>query len=131
MIRRSLLLTTFVVAFLCAPVLGAPPKVGDKVWAQWRPNAWYPGKASKVCAIGLHVVFDDGDEADLPVALIVVDTAPQKNTVKVGSRVLGFWTDRRFYPGTVTKIANGQFDIQFDDGDRRTVGLDDLRLWDN
>ena len=64
--------------------------VGDKVRAQWRPNAWYPGKASKGCAIGLHVVFDDGDEADLPVALIVVDTAPQKNTVKVGSRVLGF-----------------------------------------
>jgi hypothetical protein len=104
------------------------PKVGDVVWAQWKPNGWYRGKADKKCPTGLHIVFDDGDKADLPLSLMALDQAPKEAQVKVGSRVLGMWTDNRFYPGTVVKIGGGNYDVKFDDGESRSVGLDDLRL---
>jgi hypothetical protein len=107
---------------------GLTPKAGDKVWAQWRPNDWYPGKVTKATEVGLHVQFDDGDEADLPPSLVAPDKAPQKNEAKAGTRVLALWTDDKFYPGTVTKVADDKFDIKFDDGDERTVGVEDLRL---
>jgi hypothetical protein len=106
-----------------------PAAVGDTVWAQWLPNAWYHGKVDKKGAAGLHVTFDDGDQADRPLGLIVVDRAPNKEDVKVGTHLLAIWTDGKVYPGTVTRvIAGGKYAIQFDDGDSATVGLDDLRL---
>jgi hypothetical protein len=113
------------------PVRPAPAKTakaGDKVWAQWKPNAWYPGKAAKAVPTGLHVVFDDGDEADLPVELIAVDRAPKPAGVKVGTHVLGLWTDNRFYPGVVSKIDGDTYSIQFEDGDTRDVAVGDIRL---
>jgi hypothetical protein len=110
------------------PMANRTAKAGDKVWAQWRPNDWYHGKVSKACPTGLHVVFDDGDEADLSVTLIGLDQAPKKNEVKVGSRVLAQWTDGKLYPGTVTKLADGKYDILFDDSDTTTVGLGQILL---
>jgi len=104
------------------------PKVGDKVWAQWKPNDWYPGKAAKACPTGFHIEFDDGDKADVAVSMIAVDSAPKKEAVKVGTRVLGLWTDKKFYPGTIAKLADGKYDVDFDDGDSLSVGLEDLRL---
>jgi hypothetical protein len=107
---------------------GRTAKVGDKVWAQWRPNAWFPGKVNKATKVGLFIDFDDGDKADVPICLVAVNRAPGKGTVKVGTRVLGMWTDNHFYPGTITKIGDDGYNVQFDDGDSRAVGLDDLRL---
>jgi DUF971 family protein len=116
-----------VLAVTTAPARTA--KAGDKVWAQWRPNAWYPGKVSKTTGLGLHVDFDDGDNADLPAPLVVIDRAPKKADVQVGTRVLGLWTDGKFYPATITEAAkDGTYHVQFDDGADRSVGLDDLRL---
>lgn len=106
----------------------AAPKVGDKVWAQWKPNDWYHGKVSKTTDVGLHVAFDDGDQADLPLALVCHDRAPKAADVKAGSRVLGLWTDDKFYPGTITAVEGGKYSVTFDDGDTRIVGLDQLRL---
>ena len=39
----------------------AKVKVGDTVWAQWKPNAWYHGKVDRLTDIGFKVNFDDGD----------------------------------------------------------------------
>jgi len=102
--------------------------VGSAVWAQWTPNGWYHGKADKTCPVGLHVAYDDGDQADRPYALVAVDRAPRKGDVNVGTHLLAMWTDGRVYPGTVTQIADDKYDIQYDDGDTRTVGREDLRL---
>lgn len=103
-------------------------KVDDVVWAQWRPNAWFHGKVSKKAAVGLHVVFDDGDEADLSPAVIAIDKAPAKQAVKTGSRVLAKWTSGTFYPGTVTGSGDGKYKIKFDDGDEGEAAIDELRL---
>jgi DUF971 family protein len=103
-------------------------KVGDVVWAQWRPNAWFHGKVGKKADVGLHIEFDDGDTADLPVAVITVDKAPAKADVKVGAHVLATWTDGKFFPGIITEIADGKYKIKFDDGDEGENGLDELRL---
>jgi hypothetical protein len=110
------------------PVAGRTAKPGDKVWGQWRPNAWYPGKVSRLVPSGLHVVFDDGDEADLPVPLIAPDRSPGKNDPKVGSHVLALFTNGHFYPGTITAARDGTFDIRYDDGDTGTVKLSDMRM---
>jgi hypothetical protein len=110
------------------PTAETTAKKGDEVWAQWQPNQWYKGKAASTCAVGLHVVFDDGDEADLPVPLIAIDRAPKKDQVKVGTRVLARWKAKRFFPGTVTKISNNAYSVGFDDSTTHTVALDDLRL---
>src|SRR5262249_53077754 len=68
------------------PLAGFGVKAGDVVWGQWRPNAWYKGKATKKTDSGFHVTFDDGDEADLPPSLIAADRAPKKDQVKPGTR---------------------------------------------
>jgi hypothetical protein len=114
--------------FSCRPAAGQAPKAGDTVWAQWRPNAWYHGKAAKAADVGLHIDFDDGDKADVPVSLVALDRAPKKRDVQVGTRTLALWTDGRYYPGTVTEItAKGEYQIQFDDGATLAVALADLR----
>ncbi len=110
------------------PAAGPTPRVGDTVWAEWLPNAWYHGKADSKCPVGMHVAYDDGDQADRAFARIAVDLAPDKGDVRVGTHLLALWSDGRMYPGTVTGAAGGMYDITFDDGGTRTVGLDDLRL---
>jgi DUF971 family protein len=102
-------------------------KVGDVVWAQWRPNDWFHGKVGKKADIGLHIEFDDGDTADLPVTAISIDKAPAKDVVKTGSRVLATFNGK-FFPGTVTEAADGKYKIKFDDGDEGENRLDELRL---
>ncbi len=109
------------------PELTAKP--GDRVWAQWTPNGWYPGKVGRTVDVGLHIEFDDGDKADLPVSLVALDRNPAANAVIMGSRVLALWHDNRYYPGTVTSIANQRYDIAFDDGDaRKGLTIDQIRL---
>lgn len=113
----------------CAPAEDKTAKVGDVVWAQWRPNDWYKGKVGKKIDTGLHIEFDDGDIADLPVTAVVLDKAPAKDAVKAGKRVLAIFTDGKFYPATVTGDgADGKFKVHFDDGADAEAGLDDLRF---
>jgi hypothetical protein len=113
----------------CVTRADVAPKAGDIVWAQWRPNAWFKGKVGKKIDLGLHVEFDDGDVADLPISLVVKDSAPTKDQVKAGKRVLSLFSDGKFYPGTVTSDgADGKYKIKYDDGDEGESGIDDLRL---
>jgi hypothetical protein len=128
MTRQHWLTVLVGLGFLAGPAAAAePPKVGDAVWAQWRPNNWQHGKADKATAVGLHVTFDDGNEADLPAGLIAVDRAPKKADVPAGARVVALWTDDRWYPGTVGQVAGGKYSIRFDDGDERDVELAEVR----
>jgi len=127
--------------FLSLASLGQALEVGDAVWAQWRPNDWYPGTLTEETSLGFVVAFSDvtGVEdvaEDLPVSaeilmpLIVIDRAPDAGQVKIGTRVLAEWPeDRWYYPATiVTASEEGLYDIQFDDGDVGTVDLSQLRL---
>lgn len=84
---------------------GIVPRPGDLVWAQWAPNAWYHGRVERITAVGLYIVFDDGDEADVAIALTAVDREPAKGSLALGMRVVARWTDDRFYPGTIDEIS--------------------------
>ena len=129
MIKRIPALIT--ACFIAASTLGLgqPPQVGDVVWAQWKPNAWYHGKVTEKNPPGFRVAFDDGDQAVLSPSLIVVDKVSSAALVRVGIRVLAQWTDGRYYPGTVANVSEkGEFRIWFDDGDRRTVAVAQIRL---
>src|SRR5262249_44299313 len=104
-------------------------KQDDVVWAQWRPNAWYHGKVTKKVDFGVHITFDDGDEADLPITAVAIDKAPAKDAVKPGVRVIAVWSDGKYYPGTVAGDGeNGKYKIHFDDGDKGEGSLEGLRL---
>jgi hypothetical protein len=61
---------------------------------------------------GYHVVFEDGDEAVVPLDRM------RKAELAVGSRVFARWRDGRHYPGTIARIVGRAFYVHFDDGDR-------------
>ena len=106
-----------------------PLKAGDVVWAQWKPNAWYHGRIAKVEGDRYHIAFDDGDKAVVTATKLALDHAPERELVAVRNvRVLAKFKKGRFYPGKIIGFTDDQFDVQFDDGDKDTVGLKDLRL---
>lgn len=121
---------------LAATLLGSgslqagPAKVGDTVWAQWKPNDWYHGKAERACPLGLHVVFDDGDSLCVHASLIAVDAplAAADKGPAAGARVLAIWSDGRYYPATVRAAAKDGFDVVYDDRAAGKVAAKDLRV---
>lgn len=125
--RASVPFVLVVLLSFAGPALAATPKVGDTVWAQWRPNSWYHGKVDKTCPLGLHIQFDDGDQACIHASMAAVDSAPKAADVKVGTRVLAKWTDGKYYPATVRGVGK-TFDVQFDDRAKLGVPIDGLRL---
>lgn len=103
-------------------------KPGEAVYAEWTPNGWYHGKIDKQCEVGWHIAFDDGDRKCCTPAQIVKDVVPDASKVKVGSKVLAQWQNNRFYPGKVSAISGGVYSISFDDGDKGTAKLSQIRL---
>ena len=101
---------------------------GERVYAQWKPNAWYAGKVEGTCTIGWEVLFDDGDRKCCSRHHIAADRVPAEDKLNVGARVLALWTDGRYYPGIIAELDGGRYFIQFDDGDTRTVLREEIRL---
>ena len=109
-------------------VMAAQPKVGDMVYAQWKPNAWYHGKVDKTCDYGLHVQFDDGDKGCFHASLIAVDQPVAVADVKPGLRVMAKWSDNKLYPATVVATPKGEtVEVFFDDRTPFTTSVKDLR----
>jgi hypothetical protein len=105
------------------------PKVGDIVWAEWENNAWYHGKITKKTDKDFHIEFDDGDMADVEASQIALDKEPVKKDIKKGTRVLAKWSNDHFYPGKVGDVKeDGNYHIEFDDGDKGDAALKDIRL---
>jgi len=121
-------------AFLIIPSinkLSAESKIksGDIVFAEWSVNGWYHGTVGEECDAGSFMIFfDDSDTKCCQISNIVKDVVPQQSNVLPGVKVLAQWTDGKFYPGTVSVINNGTIYINFDDGDKRQVTLDQIRL---
>jgi hypothetical protein len=103
-------------------------KVGDVVYAEWTSNGWYHGKIDKACQGGWHIAYDDGDQKCCTPAQIAKDVVPPANKVTVGAAVLAQWSDQKYYPGTVSAIAGGDYSINFNDGDKGKVKLAQIRL---
>lgn len=128
--RRSIMwLALAGLTAMALPALAADPKVGDTVWAQWRPNAWYHGKADKACDRGLHIAFDDGDQACISPALAAVDRGATTGELKPGTRVLARWSDGKYYGATVLRSAGGdKVRVQYDDRAELDVAAAETRL---
>ena len=128
--NRKLYLCALVWLLLVAGVALAATNfaVGQAVYAEWTPNGWYHGKIDVSCATGWHIAFDDGDQKCCTPQQIVLDVVPKPAAVKVGAKVLAQWTNQRFYPGKVSAINGDNYSITFDDGDKGTVKIAQIRL---
>src|SRR5262245_7414694 len=92
-------------------------------------NAWFHGKIARVEGKKYHIAFDDGDRSVVEAGKIARDIVPNRaKAAVVNLRVLAKFKKGRFYPGKVTGFKDDEFDILFDDGDKDTVNLKDLRL---
>ncbi|MSU77678.1 MAG: hypothetical protein EXS16_06240 [Gemmataceae bacterium] len=88
-------------------------KVGDRVLAPWEPMFLYVGTIQELQGFRALIQFDDGDAG-----WVALDDL-QAVSVKVGQQVLS----RRkmgplFYPATITKIADDEVLVEFEDGAR-------------
>ncbi|CAF1531520.1 unnamed protein product, partial [Didymodactylos carnosus] len=48
------------------------------------------------------------------------------DTPEIGTHVFAKWTDSHFYPGIVSDVMGNKFSIEFDDGARRQVKLNEI-----
>ncbi|MFC2082411.1 DUF4537 domain-containing protein [Candidatus Bipolaricaulota bacterium] len=138
---RRILISIAGLLLLSLVSFGQALEVGDAVWAQWRPNDWYPGTLAEETSLGFVVVFDDvtgvpdvaedlPSSAEIHNSLIILDRAPEADQVGIGARVLAEWPDDEwYYPATVVSDAEGGlYDVVFDDRDVTTADLSQLRL---
>lgn len=127
-VKRVLLGAVLVALLISFAHAGEEITVGEAVYAEWVPNGWYHGKIAKSCEAGWYIAFDDGDRKCCTKKQIVKDIVPKASKVKAGVKVLAQWGDKKFYPGTVAVVGDGDFAINFDDGDKGKVKLAQIRL---
>ena len=60
---------------------------------------------------------------------LVYDMAPNPNEIKIGTRVIAHWSGVAAYlPGAVTKIEGAKYHVLYDDGDRLSNRLEQMRI---
>jgi hypothetical protein len=104
---------------------------GTVVFGEWFENQWYHGTIQGPCSSGYTILAETGETKCVPSNKIVLDVVPDAGEVKEGSPVLAEWAPGQFYPGVVSSVGGGSYDIQYDDGDRSTVRLSGIRLQGN
>ncbi len=104
---------------------------GTVVFAEWSENSWFHGRIQGTCGEGYDVLYDDNDTKCCTPGEIIVDVVPARDDVVLGAAVLAQWGTGRFYPGVVSSVNKGSFDIRYDDGYRSTVTLEQIRLRGN
>lgn len=104
---------------------------GTVVFGEWFENQWYQGTIQEPCQAGYNVRAETGETKCVPLNKIVLDLVPDPIEVSPGAAVLAEWAPGQFYPGVISSVRGGSYDIQYDDGDRSTVRLNGLRLQGN
>jgi hypothetical protein len=96
---------------------------GDRIFACWFDGHWYPGVVLALDGKRVHILFDDGDQAQL---------TPDKVRpleIKVGDHVFcRFKGGPAYYPGEVTKKRGEVLHIHYDDGEDETTSVRLVRL---
>ena len=55
--------------------------------------------------------------------------APNPNEIKIGTRVIAHWSGlSAFLSGTVSRIEGTKYDVLYDDGDKGTNRLEQMRI---
>ena len=111
-------------------ILGKAPGVGARVLARWGNGLWYAGAIDDERGPSRHVVFDDGDQAWVGPQDITAETdqpVGRGSKLAVGAKVMGLWTNRQWYPGTIDQRFGRVFHIIFDDGDKAWLDVERIK----
>lgn len=115
--------------------------VGARVFARFTNGLYYRGFLTNVTSTTVIISYDDGNVITLKkndVAAVILDKLPCYHEIYPGRRIIGYWpTATCYYPGKVTskKITGGEdcyqnaeYDVLFDDGDRRVEDFHQIRI---
>lgn len=106
-------------------------RIGSYVWARAMNGDYYKGVVTALTD-KVHVKFDDGETISherCDEEALVYDMAPNVNEIKIGTRVIAHWSGVSAYlPGAVTKIEGNKYHVLYDDGDRSSVRLEQMRI---
>lgn len=96
---------------------------GDRVLAIWEPDGyWYPGEVDLVDRQGIHIAFDDGDDA------VVGRNEVRRVDWRVGSRLECNWKNEgKYYGGRVNSMRGESMEFLYDDGFREQISISRCR----
>ena len=91
--------------------------------AFWEADGlWYPGEVEYVDRQGIHIIFDDEDEAT------VARNEVRRLNWRVGSRLECNWQNGgEYYPGRVNSMRGERIDFAYDDGAREQLTVSSCR----
>jgi len=97
--------------------------VGDRVTARWAPDGfWYPGKIDFIDRRGIHIRFDDGDDA------VVARNEVRRLSWRVGMRLECNWKSKGdYYPGRINSMQGERIDFAYDDGGQEQLTVSRCR----
>lgn len=92
-------------------------QIGARVAARWATTSFYAATIQSKADGKYHVLYDDGDQADVPTADLLPIASPY--AIVPGIRVLACWMGgARMYSGVVTEDrGGGRVLVKWDDGD--------------
>ena len=111
-----------------------PHAVGARVFARWSHCLYYHGFITSVSDSNVFVTCDNSCSVSLNKqdrTAIILDVLPQATEILLNDRVIGFRSGRKqFYSGHIIKIdsVKQEFKVQFENRNRRTVLLHEIRL---
>ena len=87
----------------------------EKILARWS-DGWYVGVIAQKIGDKYKIIFDDGDQALVPLSGV------KPLDWGAGSRVQCNWLGRgAYYPGTIIQMSGSNINVNYDDGDRETT----------
>lgn len=96
---------------------------GDRVLAVWDADGyWYPGEIDYVDRLGIHIAFDDGDEA------VVGRNEVRRVDWRAGSRLECNWKNEgEYFEGRVNWMRGESMEFLYDDGFREQITISRCR----
>lgn len=96
---------------------------GDRVLAVWDADGyWYPGEIDYVDRQGIHIAFDDGDEA------VVGRNEVRRVDWRAGSRLECNWKNEgEYFEGRVNWMRGESMEFLYDDGFREQITISRCR----
>jgi len=106
-------------------------RIGSNVWARAVNGDYYRGAVTALTD-KVHVKFENGDTIAHDRAdedALVYDMDPNPNDIKIATRVIAHWSGVAAYlSGSITKIEGNKYHVLYDDGDRGTNRLEQMRI---
>lgn len=123
--KQTLICLSLTLGLLVGPFSGTAhaQAVGDRVTALWEEDGlWYPAEIEFIDREGIHVSFDDGDQA------IVARNEVRRLNWRVGTALECDWKNEgEYYPGRINSMRGENIDFVYDDGGREQLTVSRCR----